>query len=586
MRLSVALCLVPCGLLAGGCSSMSDVDREVERTVARRSADLGPSVPAPERDFPDPDASRTAGQTDPQPETVNPAAAELTFDPAAEDRDVQRRLGRLIDESLLGVAGDEQQAAPEPMPLDLADAFRISQRSARDYLNAEEEYILAAISVLMERHRWGPRLFNDTRLSVAGAAEDGSYDNTLRLINDLRLTQRLPMGGEVAASWIWEASEQLREAATEDYRQSSELALDATIPLLRGAGTVARESRIQAERNLIYAARAFERFRRQLLVSVAGDYFDLLQSLAAIQNEERRLDSAIGLEEQLEARFQAGEVAQFQVNIARTDVLSARASLVNRRESFAVALDRFKVRLGIPVDAPVVIVPSEFDVPEPDIALTEATERALRYRLDLQNQRDRVEDQQRGVQIAENNLLPDLDVFGSVGIPTDPDRDVGSVSFDHEELSYSAGVNLSLPLDRQIERLGVRQAQIGLNQQQRSYSQFRDNVIVDVRRAVRAVEIARYQFVLAEERVAINLLRREEQELKADEVDAQERVDTINALADAENARDQALTNLRNAVLQYLLDTGQMRVGRDGMFEWLPGMVAALEGEGAAEIIE
>src|SRR5690606_32186600 len=132
---------------------------------------------------------------------------------------------------------------------------------------------------------------------------------------------------------------------------------------------------------------------RQLLVSVAGDYFDLLQALAAIENEERRLASAIGLEEQLEARFQAGEVAQFQVNIARTDVPSTRASLVNRRESFTVALDRFKVRLGIPVDAPVVIVPSAFDVPEPEIGLTEATERAMRYRLDLQNQRDRVEDQ-------------------------------------------------------------------------------------------------------------------------------------------------------------------------------------------------
>src|SRR5690606_5482333 len=133
-------------------------------------------------------------------------------------------------------------------------------------------------------------------------------------------------------------------------------------------------------------------------------------------------------------------------------------------------------------------------------------------------------------------------------------------------------LNLSLPLDRQIDRLGVRQAQIGLQQQLRSYEQFRDNAVVDVRRAVRAVEIARYQLQLAHERVRINELRQEEQELKADEVEARDRVDTNNALADAENDRDQALTNLRNAVLQYLLDTGQMRVARDGAFQPLPGM--------------
>ena len=572
MRLSASLCLL-CGLLTAACSSLSDVDRKVQRTVTQRSAALGPETPAPQRDFPDPAAARAPGQHDPEPPTRNPAAADLAFDAAAEGRDVEARLRTLIDESLLGPAADDAggTGAP-PLSITLPDAFRIAQRSARDFLNAEEEYILAAISVLIERHLWGPRLFNDTSFSVAGSAEDGSYDNTARLINDLRLTRRLPAGGEVAASWIWEASENLREAATSDYRQSSEIAVDASIPLLRGAGSAARESLIQTERNLIYAARDFERFRRQFLVSIAGDYFDLLQAMAAIENEERRLESAIGLEDQMEARFDAGEVAQFQVNIARTDTLSARASLVNRRESFTIALDRFKVRLGIPVEAAVIIESFAFDVPEPDIELSEATRRALLYRLDLQNQRDRVDDRRRGVQIAENNTLPDLDLVGSVGVPTDPDRDVGSLSFDHEELRYSAGVNLSLPLDRQIERLGVRRAQINLQQQSRGYDQFRDNVVVDVRQSVRAVEIARYQLLLAQERVGINELRQEEQQLKLDEVDAQEIVDTNNAKLDAENARDQAVTNLRNAVLQYLLDTGQMRVARDGTFQPLPGM--------------
>lgn len=38
---------------------------------------------------------------------------------------------------------------------------------------------------------------------------------------------------------------------------------------------MAREDLIQAERNLVYQARTFERSRRELLVAIAEDYFGL-----------------------------------------------------------------------------------------------------------------------------------------------------------------------------------------------------------------------------------------------------------------------------------------------------------------------
>jgi hypothetical protein len=54
-------------------------------------------------------------------------------------------------------------------------------------------------------------------------------------------------------------------------------------------------------------------------------------------------------------------------------------------------------------------------------------------------------------------------------------------------------------------------------------------------------------------------------------------VDTANALRDAERARDQARTDLRNSILDYLLATATLRVQRDGTFEMLPGMEAGSE---------
>ncbi|MFI4896369.1 MAG: TolC family protein, partial [Phycisphaerales bacterium JB059] len=197
---------------------------------------------------------------------------------------------------------------------------------------------------------------------------------------------------------------------------------------------------------------------------------------------------------------------------------------------------------------------------------------ALEYRLDLQNRRDRLDDQRRAVANARNELLPDLNLDASVSLPTDPDEMNGGFSLDPDELDYSVGATFSLPLDRRIEKLGLRRAMIALERAQRTYDEFRDGVIIAARQAVRNVDLARFQLQLAEEQVRINELGLEELLIREDS-DPQSIVDRRNDLLDAENARDQAIADLRNAILEYLLATGQARVRPDGAFEPLPGMV-------------
>ena len=134
------------------------------------------------------------------------------------------------------------------------------------------------------------------------------------------------------------------------------------------------------------------------------------------------------------------------------------------------------------------------------------------------------------------------------------------------------GATFSLPLDRKIERLGLRQAQIRLERDRRSFDEFRDTVVIESRRAVRAIDLARFQLQLAETQIGINERGLEDLSLR-DDADPQAVLDRQNALLDAENARDQALTDLRNAILQYLLTTGQLRVRPDGTFDAPEGMM-------------
>lgn len=546
--------------------------------MRERADRLGGGALAPERTFEHKvgDPADRGSLVAKRPSSVNPGANDLTFTVADEQRDVAARLA----------AYQALENDPSARKMALDDVLSQAQKTSREFLNAEEDYILAAIRLLIEQHRFDVRLFHSTSATFNEDKTDGNRELTLNLVNELSARKQLPFGGEVAARWIWNASENLRSAASGGYTQSSRLVFDGNIPLLRGFGDVAQEGLIQAERDLIYAARTFEDFRRSFLVSVARDYFALLQQQDGIASQQRQLESFRQLEERQRSWYEAGRVPEFEVNLATNNVLNARASLANQTESYILALDRFKVRMGIPVREAVVIEPGQLNIPEPDTTLDRSTDLALEYRLDLQNRRDQLDDSKRSVLNAKNNLLPDLNLTGSVTLPTKESAREGGAVYETDDVDYSVGVRFDLPLDRQTERLQLRAATIALSRSQRDYERFRDELILDVRGKTREIERARLNLRLAEERVKINLRRKEEQDLKADEIDAQQRVDTANDIRDAERARDQAKADLRNAVLDYLLATGQLRVQRGGQFEPLPGMPRQLPNDPALAPVE
>lgn len=548
----------------------------MDALVSERSSLLGPGTRVPSRRLGEP-GDLTPRSIVTTPDTVNPDASALRFSAADEARDVEGRL-----------AGYAKPVA-DARTLDLRTAWRQTQLTAREFLNAEEDYILTAIRLLVERHAFDLQLFGNTTAAVDSTNTPGEFNQSvpLSILNQLGLTKNLPDGGRVAATMIWEATDLLRTSSTGRYTQASRLVLSGDIPLLRGAGAVAREELIQAERELVYAARTFEDFRRSFLVQVARDYFALVQQQALIRNQERQLESLRQLQQRTAALVEAGRLAEFERNIAASRVLQAASTLTSLRENFILATDRFKVRLGIDAESAVQIAPFVLTLPEPDITPEDATRLALDYRLDLQTRRDRLEDARRTVAFRKSDLLPDARLFGSSTFRTKPSSSdefaprEGGFVYEPEDIQLRGGISVDWGLDREVERLTVRQAQILQQQRERDLSLTRDNIIVEVRARVREIDRARFALKLAEESVTINRRRLEEQELKKDEVTAQQVVETENDLLAAENSRDQAVTDLRNAILNYLVSSGQMRVARDGTLQPLPGMVPEANPENA-----
>jgi outer membrane protein TolC len=545
---------------------MDRIDRQTSRVILERVQALGGGADAP-RPFVPPATGDRSGWYQRTPDTMNPPALALPFNPADEARDVAVLLdGYAVD----SIGGDA--AVGVALVLDLDSVFRLADSSGREHKLAEEEFILSVISLLVERHLWSPRLFNDTSVGLTGAGDSGTYDAALSVINALRVSQRLPFGGAIEAQWITRAAQELVNESTNAYTSSSDLVLAASVPLLRGAGRIAQEELIQAERETVYAARSYERFRRALLVSIAADYFNLLQTRARIGNQERQLVSQQRRQRETAAKVIAGRLNPFQNDIVENAVRQSEAQLANLRELYILQLERFKLRLGLEPTTMVVLGEPGRGLREPGISPAEAVALALSFRLDLQNRRDRLLDTERAVANARNNLLPDLDLNASVSVPTSPDDDQGGLGLNGGFARYSVGATFSLPLDRKIERLSLRQAQIRLERDRRVFEEFRDGIVIESRRAVRAIDLARFQLELAEDQIRINQRGLEDLSLR-DDADPQAILDRENALLDAENGRDQSLTDLRNAILEYLLVTGQIRVRPDGTFDPPVGMM-------------
>ena len=568
-RLAVAL-LLPAALALAACQNQSPfaaldaeathlTHRQQQTTLGRDAALLDPPAPPPGDPIPPADAHLY----DYDPATTNPPAQDLTVAPAA----ITTTNGTIPYPQILD---DGQQ--PDTLRLDLTQLLAYAIERSPEYRRQKEDLYLTTLSLIIERHEWGPRFFSTLTGRVDGVPEAGDNDTALSLLASLGITQRLPYGGTISAAALVDYVRFLERAATNnlpDETSATELQLGIDLPLLRGAGRAAPtvESRIQAERDLVYAVRAFERFRREFFVDLATTYFDLLRRQGQLANRDLQLQNLEQSAELFTALAAAGRQTYYQAQRAEQRVLRARNQLLNQRENYAQQLDALKLRLGVPVTQPLEITPVDIQVPEVLLEPQRAVLTGWDLRLDLQTAGSRVADAKRGVLIAKNALLPDLDLNADLTIPTDETIQRGGLDFQVGDGEYAVELALGIPLDRKIENVQLRTSLIRLEQQQRDYRTARDRVALQIRAAVRSIGQAAYVVQLQDRAVEINERRAEQIRINQRDLGPREVIDVQEDLLDARDDRDAARSELRISILEFLLATGQMRVGPDGQWQ-------------------
>ncbi|HUU83826.1 MAG TPA: TolC family protein [Phycisphaerae bacterium] len=559
------LLAVGVGLLAGtlGCHQwfLDEADREVKQLIeSRQQAALGETHPV-DIGSETGDLAKTDDMYRFVPHPVDSRVPDA-FQAATAPRDEPEEMSVEDDITSQPATSPDRQA----QVFTLADCLAYAQGYARELQTAKEDLYLSALALSLERHLWTPRFSGGTSFEFADYGQVRDFDRAMTAIAQLAVEQQLPYGGTVTARIIDAWMRDLKVHTTSG--ETGQMILEADIPLLRGAGRVAYESRYQAERDLIYAVRGFERFRREFLVDIASDYFRLLSLLAQIESAQAQVTSLAGVRDEAQAKVKVDykDSLRIEADRARVEYLSAQNRVVSALETYDSALDRFKIRLGMSTESPIELAGEDIALYEPDVVEREAVATALKYRLDLLNTLDSVDDARRGVQVARNNLLPDFDFSGSVGMNTDPDKP-DTLQYNTERTTWRGMLELEIPLDRKEERNQVRSAWIDLRRAERRYDEFADQVRAEVRRAIRQITLARTSLAIQAERVVINEFRAAQAAALLDTGKARstrDKVEAENDLRDARNAYANARADYRRTILEFLLASGTLRVGDDG----------------------
>ncbi len=460
------------------------------------------------------------------------------------------------------LAGEEL----EEVPLGLRELLSIAASNSRTFQTEKESLYLAALDLSLERWRLTWLASGDGAANMDGTGNDS---NEASASLDLGLTRVLGSGARIVTSI---GSSLLRFVSTGDgWSLSNDLSLSITQPLLRGAGRrVTLEPLTQAERDLVYQVRSFERFRRQYAVDVAGRLYSLLQTINELENQESNYRNLVALRQRNEAMAASGRLSRIEADQALQDELRSENQLIVQRARLERSKDDLMLFLGLPIDVELPLDRAEFELLSgdddllADMDLDRAVDLALEQRLDFRTSLDQLEDSLRGALLAEDALLAGLDLEASIAAPSASDT---ALQYDWRTTGWSLGFSYDLPWDRIPERNALRSAQISLDSRRRSVEAEADGIVVDVRDALRQTRNAHKTWKLQEGAVVLATRRVQSSRLNLDHGKASTRdvLDAEEDLRQARNSRAAALVDYSLSRLGLYLDLEALRVDEEGI---------------------
>lgn len=240
--------------------------------------------------------------------------------------------------------------------LSLKRIIHVALIESREYQSEKEQLYRAALALSRDRFDYKPRFAANglgTDAALTQTRSGGSTQETLGVGSTVQGNKMLSTGGALMA--------RLANDVVVSFNGPEGFATDVGSDFLfsLNQSLLQRDVRlnplIQAERNLVYAARSYARFRKQFFEGLASQYYSLLQTYRSIEIESQNYFSLIRTFEQARAEVRSGvknAPNQVAVDQFEQSMLSGRSSLISRWNGLERNLDDLKLALGIPTETP------------------------------------------------------------------------------------------------------------------------------------------------------------------------------------------------------------------------------------------
>ncbi len=470
-------------------------------------------------------------------------------------------------EEALGTESDIEKGA---YIITLDKALELAVRHSKDYQAQKESLYLRALSLSLVRHNTPP-LFPRHRLKdqeVHAGVDDLTDTKKFNTGGNATFESLLWTGGKIVTDFSMNFSRFLK--GDPQSLLSSTMGASLTQPLLRGAGyKIVVETLTQAERDFLYSVRNFTQYRKDFAINIASTYYNILQNRDLMRNSYRGLLNQRTNVQREEAFVAEGLHAQSGLDELKSSELRYESSWINAIINYKQNLDQFKITLGLPLSFKIVLDDAELEklqIIHPDVTVDQAIKIAETSRLDLHTQQEMVEDAERKLKVAVNNMLPNLDLNGNVYVPDKPGNK-GLPDFDNPQ--WNANVNLSVPLDKKADRNMLRSAQISLDQSRRNYELKLDNVRLGIIDDLRNLDQAKRNYEINKISVNVNERRVDQQNMLAElgTSTARDVVDAQDSLTTSKNALTDAVIRHTLARLQFYRDMGILMINDNGKWE-------------------
>lgn len=469
--------------------------------------------------------------------------------------------------------GDRAAIEKDARVLSLPDVLKLGVEHNRPYLGKKETVYLTALDLTLARHQFSP---------IADGSGSGTYvgKNVEGAVNQFTTEHTLTTNGSIGFSKLTSIGTRIAADLSTDFVRfftggvrnvgDSKLAVTLAQPLLRGAGSLSvTEPLTQAERDVLYSIRDFTQYRKTFAIDIASQYYSTLQSRDAARNAYvaySTIRDTVVAQAALAEANRPGKT-QSALGLLQQAELSYHRRWIAAVKSYEENLDELKLDLAIPMTQPVILDQRDIDKLElinPPGTLDEALETAVVTRLDLWNARDARDDAARRIKIAEQDLLPGLDVKGAYNLNGKPKSD--GLNINSKRRDFSVGLDLDLHLDQLPSRNDLRSAQIALQKADRELELAEETVRKDVRSSWRSLDLARKQYEIALDglRLSETRLERERAMFEVDRNSSRDLIDAQQALNDARDQHVAALVSHTIARLQLWKNMGILFIRKDG----------------------